>query len=74
MISDGAHRVARVRVHVREAEGARHFGAQDDAAYVIDAEGAVRWRFEAVDAPPTLLWDGSLLVASDDGTIAMLLP
>lgn len=62
---------------VEDAEGTLYFGAQDDAAYAIDTEGAVRWRFATtadVDAPLTLLSDGSLVVASEDGTITMLLP
>jgi outer membrane protein assembly factor BamB len=62
---------------LEDADGTLYFGAQDDAAYAIDAEGAVRWRFETgadVDAPLSLLSDGSLVVASEDGTITMLLP
>ncbi|MEA2746907.1 MAG: hypothetical protein QOI41_1050 [Myxococcales bacterium] len=62
---------------LEDAEGTLFFGAQDDAAYAIDTEGAVRWRFETgadVDAPLSMLSDGSLVVASEDGTITMLLP
>lgn len=62
---------------LEDADGALFFGAQDDAAYAIDRDGAVRWRFETgsdVDAPLTMLPDGSLVVASEDGTITMLLP
>lgn len=62
---------------LEDADGALYFGAQDDAAYAIDRDGAVRWRFETssdVDAPLTMLPDGSLVVASEDGTITMLLP
>jgi outer membrane protein assembly factor BamB len=62
---------------LEDAEGTLFFGAQDDSAYAIDAEGAVRWRFETgadVDAPLSMLSDGSLVVASEDGTITMLLP
>ena len=47
------------------------------AAYAIERDGSVRWRFETgadVDAPLTMLRDGSLVVASEDGTITMLLP
>ncbi len=61
---------------LEDPEGTLYFGAQDDAAYAIDAAGAVRWRFETgadVDAPLSMLSDGSLLVASEDGTITMLL-
>ena len=62
---------------LEDADGTLFFGTQDDAAYAIDAEGAVRWRYETgadVDAPLTLLPDGSLIVPSEDGTITMLLP
>ena len=62
---------------LEDAEGTLYFGAQDDAAYAIDVEGTVRWRFETgadVDAPLTMLSDGSLIVPSEDGTITMLLP
>jgi len=62
---------------LEDADGTLFFGAQDDAAYAIDTEGAVRWRFETgadVDAPLSMLSDGSLVVASEDGTITMLLP
>jgi len=62
---------------LEDAEGTLFFGAQDDSAYAIDTEGAVRWRFETgadVDAPLSMLSDGSLVVASEDGTITMLLP
>ena len=62
---------------LEDADGTLFFGAQDDATYAIDTEGAVRWRFETgadVDAPLSMLSDGSLVVASEDGTITMLLP
>jgi outer membrane protein assembly factor BamB len=62
---------------IEDAEGTLFFGAQDDAAYAIDTDGAVRWRFETgadVDAPLSILSDGSLVVASEDGTITLLLP
>ncbi len=62
---------------LEDADGALYFGAQDDAAYAIDPEGGLRWRFVTgadVDAPLTMLSDGSLVVASEDGTITMLLP
>jgi len=62
---------------LEDADGTLYFGAQDDAAYAIDAEGGLRWRFPTgadVDAPLTMLSDGSLVVASEDGTITMLLP
>lgn len=62
---------------LEDAEGALYFGAQDDAAYALGPDGAPRWRFETgadVDAPLTLLSDGSLIVPSEDGTVTMLLP
>jgi outer membrane protein assembly factor BamB len=62
---------------LEDADGTLYFGAQDDAAYAIGPDGAVRWRFETgadVDAPLTMLSDGSLVVPSEDGTITMLLP
>jgi outer membrane protein assembly factor BamB len=62
---------------LEDAEGTLYFGGQDDAVVAIGADGAVRWRFETgadVDAPLTMLSDGSLVVPSEDGTITMLLP
>jgi outer membrane protein assembly factor BamB len=62
---------------LEDADGALYFGAQDDSAYAIDPEGRLRWRFPTgadVDAPLTMLSDGSLIVASEDGTVTMLLP
>jgi outer membrane protein assembly factor BamB len=62
---------------LEDADGALYFGAQDDAAYALGPDGSVRWRMETgadVDAPLTMLADGSLVVASEDGTITMLLP
>jgi outer membrane protein assembly factor BamB len=62
---------------LEDAEGTVYFGAQDDAVYAIGADGSARWRFQTgadVDAPLTMLSDGALVVASEDGTITMLLP
>lgn len=62
---------------LEDAEGTLYFGAQDDAVYAIGADGAARWRFETgadVDAPLTMLSDGSLVIASEDGNVTMLLP
>jgi outer membrane protein assembly factor BamB len=57
---------------LEDDDGALVFGAQDDAVYVVDATGELRWRFVTggdVDAPATLLTDGSLVVGSDDGKV-----
>ncbi|MBX3230534.1 MAG: PQQ-binding-like beta-propeller repeat protein [Labilithrix sp.] len=62
---------------LEDDDGALYFGAQDDAAYAIDPDGSVRWRFPTgadVDAPLTLLTDGSLVVPSEDGSVTLLLP
>jgi outer membrane protein assembly factor BamB len=62
---------------LEDADGTLYFGAQDDAAYAIGADGAQRWRFKTgsdVDGPLTLLSDGSLIVPSEDGTVTLLLP
>ncbi len=50
------------------------FGAQDDAIHVVHADGSEA-RFETggdVDAPITLLSDGSIVVGSDDGKVYCL--
>lgn len=57
--------------------GVLYFGTQDDAAYAIAPDGAQLWRYETgadVDAPLTMLSDGSLVVPSEDGTVTLLLP
>lgn len=57
--------------------GRLYFGAQDDAAYALDASGALLFRYETkgdVDAPLTLLPNGSLVIAADDGTVTCLAP
>lgn len=62
---------------LEDEEGALYFGTQDDAAYALDPDGSVRWRFETgadVDAPLTLLSDGSLVVPSEDGSVTLLVP
>lgn len=62
---------------LEDAQGTLFFGAQDDAVYAIGADGALRFRYETrgdVDAPITMLADGSVVVASEDGTVTMLLP
>lgn len=62
---------------LEDRSGTLFFGAQDDAAYAVGSDGMLRWRFETgadVDAPLTMLGDGSLLVPSEDGTLTLLLP
>jgi outer membrane protein assembly factor BamB len=62
---------------LEDAEGALYFGGQDDAVYAVGPDGSLRFRFLTagdVDAPLTLLSDGSLVVPSEDGTVTLLLP
>jgi outer membrane protein assembly factor BamB len=62
---------------LEDAAGALFFGAQDDAIRAIGPDGALRFRFATrgdVDAPLTLLGDGSLVVPSEDGSVTLLLP
>jgi len=62
---------------LEDDDGALYFGAQDDAAYALDPDGKVRWRFPTgadVDAPLTLLSDGALVVPSEDGSVTLLVP
>ncbi|MEO6419318.1 MAG: PQQ-binding-like beta-propeller repeat protein [Polyangiaceae bacterium] len=62
---------------LEDDDGTLFFGAQDDAAYAVDRTGKTRWRFATqgdVDAPFTLLGDGSLVVPSDDGNVYLLSP
>jgi outer membrane protein assembly factor BamB len=62
---------------LEDDDGALYFGTQDDAAYAIEPNGSVRWRFATgadVDAPLTLLSDGSLVVPSEDGSVTLLAP
>jgi outer membrane protein assembly factor BamB len=50
-------------------------GTQDDDVYAIGPSGSVLWRFTTggdVDAPITLLTDGTVIVASDDGVVRAL--
>lgn len=51
------------------------FGTQDDDVYAVAPSGDLLWRFATggdVDAPVTLLGDGTLVVGSDDGTVYLL--
>ncbi len=60
---------------LEDASGTLVFGAQDDALYAVDASSRLLWRFPTggdVDAPATLLSDGTLIVGSDDGTVRAL--
>lgn len=66
---------------LEDGDGALYFGAQDDSVYALaatpTAHAGVAWRYETagdVDAPLTLLSDGSLVVPSEDGTVTLLLP
>jgi outer membrane protein assembly factor BamB len=62
---------------LEDAAGTLFFGAQDDAVYAIARDGTLRFRFETrgdVDAPLTMLTDGSLVIGSEDGLVTMLLP
>jgi outer membrane protein assembly factor BamB len=55
--------------------GALIFGTQDDDVYAVSDSGDLLWRFTTggdVDAPVTLLTDGSLIVGSDDGYVYLL--
>jgi len=61
---------------LEDAAGLLLFGAQDDSVYAIDEAGKLLWRFTTdgdVDAPVTLLGDGSVVVASDDGHVSLLI-
>jgi outer membrane protein assembly factor BamB len=60
---------------LEDDRGALLFGAQDDHVYAIDPSGDLLWSFKAgadVDAPVTLLDDGSVVLGSDDGVVYML--
>jgi outer membrane protein assembly factor BamB len=61
---------------LEDADGTLFFGAQDDAVYALAADAAVRFRHATkadVDAPLTLLADGSLVAPSEDGSVTLLL-
>jgi outer membrane protein assembly factor BamB len=52
--------------------GAVFFGAQDNKLYALEPDGKLRFTLETsgdIDAPVTLLPNGRLLVASEDGTV-----
>jgi len=60
---------------LEDDDGALAFGAQDGVVRVVERSGRERWEFDAradVDAPLTLLGDGSLLVGDYEGRVVML--
>ncbi len=60
---------------LEDEAGQLYFGAQDDALYAMSSSGQLLFTLRTegdVDAPPTLLGDGSLVVASDDGAVYYL--
>jgi outer membrane protein assembly factor BamB len=51
------------------------FGTQDDDVYAIGKSGELLWHFTTegdVDAPVTLLTDGTVVIGSDDGNVYLL--
>jgi outer membrane protein assembly factor BamB len=57
---------------VEDADGKLFFGAQDDHAYALNADGSLVWKFKTggdVDAPLVITPGGLLLVGSDDGSL-----
>jgi outer membrane protein assembly factor BamB len=62
---------------VEDDDGSLYFGAQDDRVLGLSATGSPIFSFLThgdVDAPITMLGDGSLIVGSEDGTVTRLLP
>jgi outer membrane protein assembly factor BamB len=62
---------------LEDREGAVYFGSQDNAAYGVGPSGQLLFRHETgadVDAPLTLLSDGSLVIPSEDGSVTLLDP
>ncbi len=60
---------------LEDDDGTLVFGAQDGTVRAIDRRGKERWVYDArsdVDAPLTLLADGSLLVADYAGDVTLL--
>jgi outer membrane protein assembly factor BamB len=60
---------------LEDAAGALLFGTQGDEVIAVDETGKLLWRIETrgdVDAPVTLLRDGTVIVASDDGVVRAL--
>jgi outer membrane protein assembly factor BamB len=62
---------------LEDDDGSLYFGAQDDTLYAVAASGETLWRYalgDDVDAPTTLLSDGTLLAAADDGKVYAFQP
>ncbi len=63
---------------LEDSEGKLYFGAQDDRLYAVapfSSQPIFSLRTGGdVDAPATLLSDGALIVASDDGNVYYLNP
>ena len=62
---------------VEDSVGRLYFGAQDDHAYALTADGSLVWKFKTggdVDAPLAITPRGLLLVGSDDGKLYALAP
>jgi outer membrane protein assembly factor BamB len=62
---------------LEDSAGQLYFGAQDDLFRAIGSDGKVLFTLRTegdVDAPATLLSDGALVVASDDGAVYYLEP
>lgn len=62
---------------LEDDSGALYFGTQDDRVLGLSAVGAPIFSYSTqgdVDAPVTMLADGSLIVGSEDGTVTRLLP
>jgi outer membrane protein assembly factor BamB len=60
---------------LEDAAGVLLFGSQDDHVYALGAGGDTLWTFPTggdVDAPITLLSDGTVVVGSDDGRVYAL--
>lgn len=57
---------------VEDAAGRLYFGAQDDHAYCLAADGNLVWKLRTggdVDAPLVITPKGALLIGSDDGKL-----
>ncbi|MCL2449763.1 MAG: PQQ-binding-like beta-propeller repeat protein [Polyangiaceae bacterium] len=62
---------------LEDARGTVIFGTQADDVIAVDSGGKLLWRVVTggdVDAPVTLLSDGTLVIASDDGLVRVYRP